>query len=279
MKKIAIVYIKGGLGNQIFQISFANYLSNLGLNVFVSLSNFKKSKKIQNPGVDLRELIFPISIFNLKIFPNFLFIVLELIVKITKNLIITKHTDVNFDEKRIGKINFFDGHWQDPNILIKNKEFILESISKNKIIKNKLMSPTNSGSTVLHVRRGDYLKINEELKDSFYINAIQTGKENIKNFNYSVFTDDYEWVVSNNIFNDAKKIIYSSNSVDDTLESFTEMLSYENFIVGNSTFSLVPALLSNARNKKIIIADPWYRNTKIHIDVPDALKIKNQMLK
>ena len=55
MKKIAIVYIKGGLGNQIFQISFANYLSNLGLKVFVNLSNFKKSKKIKNLDVDLRQ--------------------------------------------------------------------------------------------------------------------------------------------------------------------------------------------------------------------------------
>ena len=57
------------------------------------------------------------------------------------------------------------------------------------------------------------------------------------------------------------------------------MLTYENFIVGNSTFSLVPALLSDAKNKIIIIADPWYRNTKINIDVPGALKIKNQLPK
>ena len=54
------------------------------------------------------------------------------------------------------------------------------------------------------------------------------------------------------------------------------MLSYENFIVGNSTFSLVPALLSNSKNKKIFVADPWFRNTNIDIEVPDAIKIFNQ---
>ena len=73
-----------------------------------------------------------------------------------------------------------------------------------------------------------------------------------------------------------KKIVYSSNSIDDTLETFAEMLSYENFIVGNSTFSLVPALLSNSKNKKIFVADPWFRNTNIDIEVPDAIKIFNQ---
>ena len=105
----------------------------------------------------------------------------------------------------------------------------------------------------MHVRRGDYLKLNEELKESFYFHAIKAGKEKIeKNFNYTVFTDDYDWVINSNIFTDAK-IVYSSNSIDDTLETFAEMLSYENFIVGNSTFSLVPALLSNSKNKKILL--------------------------
>ena len=276
MKKIALIYLKGGLGNQNFQISFANYLSNLGLNVFISLSNFKISKKIKNPGVDLRELIFPVTIFNMKTLPHFFFLIFKIVIKLTKNLLITTHTDTNFRKNKIGFVNFFDGHWQNPSILIENKDFILDSISRNRIVKNKLMSPINPGSTVLHVRRGDYLKLNEELKESFYFHAIKAGKEKIENFNYTVFTDDYDWVINSNIFTDAKKIVYSSNSIDDTLETFAEMLSYENFIVGNSTFSLVPALLSNSKNKKIFVADPWFRNTNIDIEVPDAIKIFNQ---
>ena len=96
MKKIALIYLKGGLGNQIFQISFANYLSNLGLNVFISLSNFKISKKIKNPGVDLRELIFPVTIFNMKTLPHFFFLIFKIVIKLTKNLLITTHTDTNF---------------------------------------------------------------------------------------------------------------------------------------------------------------------------------------
>ena len=35
MSKYALVDLKGGLGNQIFQISFANYLKNFGFNVFL----------------------------------------------------------------------------------------------------------------------------------------------------------------------------------------------------------------------------------------------------
>ncbi len=275
MKKIGIVYLKGGLGNQIFQIAFAKHLIDLGLNVFINTSNFKKSKKIKDPGVDLRELIFPIATFKMKIISDSLFVLFEIIMKITKNLFITKHNDKNFNIKNIGGVNFFEGHWQKPEILIRNKNFIISSLSENKIVKKTINIPALTGSTVLHVRRSDYLKIDEELKNSFYIEAIQRAKNEIDNFHYSVFTDDYTWVKNNKIFNDADEIVHSSNSVEDTLETFAKMLTYENFIVGNSTFSLIPALISNEKNKKIIIADPWYRNTKINIDFPGAIKIKN----
>ena len=124
MKKIGIVYLKGGLGNQIFQIAFAKHLIDLGLNVFINTSNFKKSKKIKDPGVDLRELIFPITTFKMKIISDSLFVLFEIIMKITKNLFITKHNDKNFNIKNIGGVNFFEGHWQKPEILIRNKNFI-----------------------------------------------------------------------------------------------------------------------------------------------------------
>ena len=35
---------------------------------------------------------------------------------------------------------------------------------------------------------------------------------------------------------------------------------FENFIVGNIAISLIPALLKESNNSKIIIANPWFRN-------------------
>ena len=92
---------------------------------------------------------------------------------------------------------------------------LISSLSENKIVKKRINGPTLTGSTVLHVRRSDYLKIDEELKNSFYIEAIQRAKNEIDNFHYSVFTDDYTWVKNNKIFNDADEIVHSSNSVED----------------------------------------------------------------
>ena len=132
------------------------------------------------------------------------------------------------------------------------------------------------GSTLIHVRRSDYIKMNEELGENFYIEAIKVAKKEIVDFKFSVFTDDFNWVNNNKIFDEAENIYYSSNSVDDTIEAFSQMLKFENFIVGNSTFSLVAAITKNLDKSKIIIANPWFRNIEKNIDIQEAIKLENK---
>ena len=55
MKK-GIVYLKGGLGNQLFQLSFANYLSKNGFLIYLNTE-----KLIENNNNTRRELISIIS--------------------------------------------------------------------------------------------------------------------------------------------------------------------------------------------------------------------------
>ena len=47
---------------------------------------------------------------------------------------------------------------------------------------------------MVHVRRTDYLKLNQELDEDYYLKAIKLMESKVKNFNYSIFTDDKEWV-------------------------------------------------------------------------------------
>ena len=275
MKKNAVIHIKGGLGNQLFQFSFAQYLKNQGINVFVNTSNYEKSKRYLNPGVDIRELIFSPKCFNLNELNDFYFNIVNNFNRITKTRIINKPNDDNFKLENIKYINFFDGYWQYPEMFIENKRFLQKAISSEKIIRTGFEQTQGPGSTLLHVRRGDYLNIGEELSNKFYKEALLRATQEINNFHYSIFTDDYNWVLSNPNFKGAKTIYHSSNSKQDTLETFSQMLGFENFIVGNSTFSLVAALLSKSNNKKIFVADPWFRNTGLSLNFKNAIKIKN----
>ena len=54
------------------------------------------------------------------------------------------------------------------------------------------------------------------------------------------------------------------------------MLNFENYIVGNSTFSLIPAVLSESKESKILVAEPWFRNKNKKLNVPNNwIKINN----
>ena len=168
--------------------------------------------------------------------------------------------------------------WQEVNT-DKTVEHFSEMIKFENFIvgiKQALSSQPVKGSTALHIRRTDYIEMDEALSIDFYKEAIQFCKNNIDDFRYSIFTDDIDWVESQSIFNDTDKIFWQEVNTDKTVEHFSEMIKFENFIVGNSTFSLMAAIIRNNKLSKIIIADPWFRNQK-YTDLAETswIKIKN----
>ncbi len=55
------------------------------------------------------------------------------------------------------------------------------------------------------------------------------------------------------------------------------MIQKENFIIGNSTFSLIAAILGSSQYSKFIVADPWFRNKSKNLNFKNNwIKIKNQ---
>ena len=107
---------------------------------------------------------------------------------------------------------------------------------------------------MLHIRREDYLIMKEELKIDYYEKAIKEAMKEIPEFEYNIFTDDIDWVKKHKIFNSAKNVYYSSNSRIDTIKTFSKMLEHNNFIISNSTFSLIPAILKENETQKYFLA-------------------------
>ncbi len=284
-RKLAIVNIKGGFGNQLFQFSLANYLKGNNFKVVVNLEYFTLFEKDKNFQDTKRKLVIPVKNFNLNIVSRiqrllFSFInnlinnrYFNFLTKSTLKKYIVVQTGNTFNKQKIGKWNQFDGYWKDIEIIEYSINYIIESISKNKIIEKGFNNKIEAGSTLLHVRRGDFLNHNRELTENFYKKSLSIAKEKIENFNYEIFTDDYEWVSSKSFFKDAKNIYYQESSDDDikeTIETFSEMLNYENYIVGNSSYSLWAALLSANSSSLVIVPDPWFRH-----DEHPVLKRKN----
>ena len=282
----AIIEIKGGFGNQIFQFAFANYLRELGYKVKVSLDHLNSN----TPGIIKREIVVSPStfgfkeayLFNVKLF-RFLHKISEskkasYVYKIIIDPLFHKYSKLSdFESSNSKQFSYFDGYWQDVKILEKEKKFIIESLKNVNILKEGFEKKIKKGSTLLLVRRSDYLELEEDLSLTFYENALKFCKKNITNFNYEVFTDDIKWVENQDCFFDALKVHPPSDDPTEILKLFCKMLNFENYVVGNSTFSLIAAVLSENDNSQIIVSNPWFRNSRKFLNFKSKwVKIKNQ---
>ena len=146
------------------------------------------------------------------------------------------------------------------NLLNENKDYIKTSLSKNNILKDAINSEVSSKETLLHVRRNDYKKFNEELNIEYYEKALSLMKMKVKNFEYSVFTDDIDWVKKQKIFNDAKLIHTSSDEPLDVM--LHSHLCFKTIIVlANSTFSMLASFISQKTDSIIISPYPWFKKS------------------
>ena len=288
-KKNIVLEIKGGFGNQIFQFVFANYLKKKGFRVKVNTRFYNQFEK-KNTEIDtFRQLILGEELFNFKNINYFYLKFLNLNKKINeskrikkiykeiKNPIYIKLKDSNFSEELLNKkFIHLDGYWQNIDHLLSEKEFLYKSLSKNKIIKKSFENPRIQNSTMLLVRRGDYVDMDDDLGLEFYKDCIEYLKKRIGEFHLDIFTDDVEWVESKVIFSDAKNIYGPEELPLKVIDLFGKMINNQHFIIGNSTFSLIAAFLGEREDSIVLVADPWFKKRNFGNLTKDSwIKIKN----
>jgi hypothetical protein len=107
----------------------------------------------------------------------------------------------------------------------------------------------------IHVRLGDYDDAyHPRLKMNYYGKAIEAMPKGTK---YLLFSDDSC---------QAEKMFYDVNGfkIDmdvfegNTIDSFKSMKSCRHFIIGNSSYSAMAAILGEAPDKKVIAPAPWF---------------------
>tara|TARA_Y100000748_G_scaffold210620_1_gene176634 strand:+ start:1317 stop:2132 length:816 start_codon:yes stop_codon:yes gene_type:complete len=246
---IGIVDIFGGFGNQLFQLSFAKYLSKKNINTYAYVEKSlisDENKKYEQK----RNLILPTEYFGLKTLTS---TQLKILKKITINKrvadkfyeILTEENLLNFDNLKI--LTSFNGFWQNMRYINPIFDDVLNSLKKDKEIAAALLREKNN-KTMLLVRRGDFASHGLDLDISFYEQALM---KNDINKGYDIFTDDVEWVKNQILFKKAENIFPPSDRKDEVIELFSKMITYKNFIIGNSTFSFWGALVGSTSDSRI----------------------------
>jgi len=244
MKKFALVDIKGGLGNQIFILAFAYHLRNNNFIVRLDTNFYKYEKQFP------RELEIKIEKTGLKKFNfrnNRIFFLLN-----------TWYEDIeNLDNCNFKLVNRFTGYYQNIDYLNESKDKIINVLGIN-------VKPKIKNSCLIHIRKGDYKQLNEELKMNYYEAAINQLLDKYPDTFFDIFTDDQELILDNKILSNINSVYYPQN-IKNSNEVLEKMTRYQHYIIANSSFSLIAANLGSDKHSEVFYPSPWWRNININI--------------
>lgn len=259
MKKLT-VYLKGGLGNQMFQYAYAKAKQNSGVNIAINDYQLHHTPT----GLTRRELA--ITHFNIS-FDKFESDTRKRDWWLTINNRLGKDLSVRYSNYFANKKNgvadgyfntekYFPGKEMRDTLL---KEFTLrEESGSYKKWKEKITSSHNP--CIIHARRGDYLKQGSNpglniLTEEYYQKALTILPKDISIF---IFSDEPEWL--QNALEDRNVTVVSGNGLAD-YEELSLMRYGKYYIIPNSTFAWWGAWLSETTDKIIIAPKKWFNWT------------------
>lgn len=293
LKKMIIVKLQGGLGNQMFQYAFARKLAyKHNVPLLLDKSSFEQTD-LENTQRDYALRCFniqerfasqkDISRFNkFKIKkPEKLWFLYNFIV--ANNLRYVSERQYNFDPKTnlIGKNAYINGFWQTEKYFLEIKniiknDFVLKKPfgSRAEMIATEIDNTKTSVS--IHIRRGDFIN-NEKTRayhgvceKEYYNRAIKMICEKIHAPKFFVFSDDISWAKENMHFQ--FPVIYVSPKESKECEDLILMSKCHHNIIANSSFSWWGAWLNNNPQKIIIAPNKWVSSSKLNTKdiLPDS---------
>tara|TARA_R100000734_G_scaffold12289_1_gene9063 strand:+ start:892 stop:1644 length:753 start_codon:yes stop_codon:yes gene_type:complete len=220
-----VPHLKGGLGNQLFQIA-ASYAHSLDVN-----DNFGINYNLpHNLGQGNRAIQYKYNVFS----------------KIKSTSIIPSNIynepDFSYNKIPFKKDLVLDGYFQSEKYFKDYKDLIKNLFNFSSIKINKKYSSLKD-KVVLHVRRGDYLE-NSDIHPSTPLDYYKKclDKLDLKSYNLLIVTDDIK-----NVSREFKEIDYTHINGKSELEDFVYIMNADYIIGCNSSFSWWAAYLSNSK--------------------------------
>jgi hypothetical protein len=252
-------YLKGGLGNMLFQISATKSIA-IDNNTDCSFPNLNSQLHLINSD----------SVYNPKIKHGLEYkTLLSNLQTTTPTTSTVRNYPFHYIESPKTDNIIIDGFFQSEKYFVHNKDSILEFLNFKeieKIVTSKYNTLLNDRTTAIHVRRGDYVRHpNHHPTQSidYYNTAIDILKD--KTDNFLVFSDDIEWCKQNFKIDN---IIYIEGEKD-YIELYLMSLC-DNNVISNSSFSWWGAWL-NQNNNKIVIGPKQWFGPAINHDTSDIL--------
>jgi hypothetical protein len=183
------------------------------------------------------------------------------------------YNEINFNTNYNYIIN---GHYQSYKYFIHLIDDIKQELFSqipeiyNEMLLKYIKISNYKETCLIHIRRGDYLvfsNIHPLCSDEYYIKAIcEINKK--KNIKYLIFSDDINYIKYWPII---KLLDYYIVEEVDPEKTILLMSFCDNFIIANSSMSLVAYYLRNNKDAKLIAPSKWFQTGTITYKIDDLI--------
>jgi hypothetical protein len=260
------IAVRGGLGNQMFQVAHAIALK----------ARFKRMPKLVDLTNDARVArtwqMSGFSIEKATINKISVALILWVILVISKlrNLglpickkILIESSDYSLQDYDTCPL-LVSGYWQKPAYFEEVEAAVRQTFRLPLRSPAKVLSLKDSCPIVaIHLRRGDYAfdpiarAAHLVCDENWYVGAWQAMKDMFPTAIGLVFSDDPNWARA--CFSDEKEIfLASSQEASSPLEDLALMSACDHFIISNSSFSWWAAWLNESEEKAVMAPREWF---------------------
>lgn len=290
-----IVKIKGGLGNQMFQYSYACLLKKiLNDDVKIDMTSFNEiiNDSIRRPRLLKMNVVLPMAddydISKVCLFKhNGNPLSYKYRIKIyLENILNSKYyfekSRAYVNPSEINNFLYFDGYWQSWRYVDAiwedlKKEFV-SNYEIHKSTQKMIDEVSSVNSVFIGIRKGDYsAEANHYgfFGNVYFQKAMDYISERVESSIYYVFSNDIPWVKENIDFSNRTVFFREPKDIIDDFEDLLIMAACKHSIIVNSTYHWWGARLNDNPNKIVIAPQKWFFDDKpIDIVPPRWLRIE-----
>ncbi|EJF37547.1 glycosyltransferase family 6 [Capnocytophaga sp. oral taxon 335 str. F0486] len=267
------VFLQGGLGNQLYMLSYAFYLKKQGFENVRMITFYQKTKgntKDKNKRNLLTELPEKLDL-KLSYIPKYLFAVLKRLqwLPLYKSLW-SKIINIDIEPLKEWAVyrpvinhtaifKYHIGFYQAYQYITNEFKEQIRKVTQE-LVPNNSSYVVSKNDIAIHIRRGDFFtngneNIYSRIEVSYYLKALALLSNKIKIEKVYIFSDDFKAIQE-----DIQKInkLYEVILIEgqSVLEDFAILQQFSNFVIGNSTFAWWTAILAKPDNV-VVPKKPW----------------------
>jgi hypothetical protein len=269
-----VVKIVGGLGNQMFQYVFGQYLSKTyNVNVKYEISFYDdQPSNLDTRNYELGKFIldapiieddFFLQLKNLNRREKIKYILSKTLFNITSSYFIIPESKYALFKSipLFIRNRYYTGYWQNELFFQGmeseiSKWFVLkEGFERKKQHSSILTKIYENNSISIGIRRGDFVQLNAACDINYYNKAVKIITKKINDPFFFIFSDDIDWCKKNMKLKYEHIFIESSKELP--FENVELMSECKHNIISNSTYDWWGAYLNKNENKMIIAPKEW----------------------